>query len=647
MQSTLGSFLLSLSNPNQDFQRLGADSIKIDESEHLQIENKILTYFHSQERDLQNKKQQFCQGLKSEIIEFAKDFTNDDAQKAQRTNKIINSLHIVKNLGHDLTETERKIFSQAIGENYYKIHHLLDESFKSYLDEDSFIDGIYRSFTKDSVFKKEIDPLLNLFFDDRDGMEAINPTLQQKFIKMIAKSLIKAPQFDEDLFNKCNSYFARFDPNEKTIFIQEMQAELLGKFDQSPDRVVDVSNCLKIYNSLQKGENFPSFKEEFFGKLGGVKELLHENAILEVSDVIIGGRAIKSELYNLKTQIQSFDDDSKRHFCAGLSELFLKNASTISSSELAILQELNPNFYSENPNFKKQFLQKVGEEFNALRKNVNFWKDNVEALTHDKPESQGYFCEGLSQALTQLQPKTAIGLQNSYQLFELLSEKTVEKPTVAVGLISKFVENKSKFAESSKTKIDENLESFPQKFAQSFVDFLTKVKDESGKKEANALIEDVRTNGSLELIREIKILLDRNFSRDGITGTASGIQVRNLQQTYSDLEGWRMPNLASDNQGGIILDDGSRLSSLRGVSEEDRQRQSFLSSCANLFACIRSDRERENGGGPVASQSLASQVNPNQQPALTNSMDGRTASPSAQNIAVVASLVTPNSTRNQ
>ena len=636
MQSTLSSnFLLSLSDPNQDFQRLGADSIKIDES-HLKIESKILTYFHSQERDLQNKKQQFCQGLKSEIIEFAKDFTNNDVQKVQRTNKIINSLHIVKNLGHDLTETERKNFSQAIGENYYKIHHLLDESFKSYLNEDSFIDGIYRSFTKDSVFKKEIDPLLNLFFDDRDGMEAINPTLQQKFIKMIAKSLIKAPQFDEDLFNKCNSYFARFDPNEKTIFIQEMQAELLGKLDQSADRVVDVSNCLKIYNSLQKDENFhqnfPNFKKEFFGKLGGVKELLHENATLEVSDVIIGGRAIKSELYNLKTQIQSFDDDSKRHFCAGLSELFLKNASTISSSELAILQELNPNFYSENPNFKKQFLQKVGEEFNVLRKNVNFWKDNVEALAHDKPESQGYFCEGLSNALNNLQPTRAIDLKNTFRLIKLLNGMDVDRPLEFENVISNFAQNKADFAEDSTLNIEKNLNNFNEKFAQSFVDFLTKVKDESGKKEANALIEDVRTNGSLELIREIKILLDRNFSRDGVTGTASGIQVRNLQQTYSDLEGWRMPNLASDNQGGIILDDGSQL--LQGVSLRNSKQDTILSQCASALCCcvnVKKDVKIDRGVGEVEEARKTA-------PTSVNSMGG-TVSPSTAEGPVNARLV--------
>lgn len=428
------------------------------------------------------------------------------------------------------------------------------------------------------------------------------------------------------------------------------QEGLLGRLNQSADRVVDISNCLTIYNSLQMDENFhknfPNFKKEFFGKLGGVKELLHENAILEVSDVIIGGRAIKSELYNLKTQIRSFDDDSKRHFCAGLSELFLKNAPKISSSELAILEELNPNFYLENPNFKKQFLQKVGEEFNVLRKNKEFWEGNVEALTQDKPELRGYFCEGLSNALTQLEPQTAIGLQNSYQLFQLLSEKSVENLGVVGQFLLKFTQNKQSFAEDSRKKIDENLKSFPQKFAQSFVDFLTNVKDEDGKQKANALIEDIRTNGSIELIREITILLDRNLSRDGVTGTASGIQVRSLMQTYSDLEGWRMPNLASVNQDVTILADGSRLSSLRGVSEEV-QRESFLSNCANLFACIRSGRERESGGGPVASQSLASQVNPNQQPALTNSMDGRTASPSAQNIAVVASLVNPSSTRNQ
>ena len=394
-------------------------------------------------------------------------------------------------------------------------------------------------------------------------------------------------------------------------------------------------------------KNFPNFKKEFFGKLGGVKELLHENAILEVSDVIIGGRAIKSELYNLKTQIRSFDDDSKRHFCAGLSELFLKNAPKISSSELAILEELNPNFYLENPNFKKQFLQKVGEEFNVLRKNKEFWEGNVEDLTRDKPELRGYFCEGLSNALTQLEPQTAIGLQNSYQLFQLLSEKPVENLGVVGQFLLKFTQNKQSFAEDLRKKIDKNLKSFPQKFAQSFVDFLTNVKDESGKKEANALIEDIRTNGSLELIREITILLDRNLSRGGVTGTASGIQVGSLRQTYSDIKGRsRMQNSASANQDVTILADGSRLSSLRGVSEEV-QRESFLSSCANLFACIRSGRERESGGGPVASQSLASnRGNQTQQPALTNSMDGRTASPSAQNIAVVASLVNPSSTRN-
>jgi hypothetical protein len=642
-------FLLSFKDSGVDFARLGANSIKIDESDHSQIENEILIYFNKQEQDLQDKKQKFCQGLKAEMIEFAKDFTNNDDQKIERINKIINSLYIVKNLGHDLTKTERQNFSQTIGENYYKIHHLLDESFQSYLDEDSFINGIHRSFTKDSVFKKEIDPLLNLFFDDRDRGEKINPTLQQKFIKMIAKSLIKAPQFDEDLFNKCNSCFAGFDPNEKTIFITEMQAELLEKLDQSKDGVVDVSNCLKIYNSLQKDENFhqnfPNFKEKFFGKLGGAKELLHENTTLEVSDVIIGGRAIKSELYNLKTQIQSFDDDSKRHFCAGLSELFLKNASTISSSELAILEELNPNFYSENPNFKKQFLQKVGEEFNTLRKNVNFWKGNVANLAGEDHELQGYFCEELSNALNKLEPTRAIDLKNTFRLIKLFNGVDLDQPLEFENAISNFAQNKANFAEDSTLKIEENLNNFNKKFAQSIVDFLTKVKDgdQAGKKEANDLIEDIRTKGSLELIREIKILLDQNLSRNGVTGTAAGIQVGNLQQTYSDLEGWRMQPLASGNQGGIILDDGSRLSSSQGVSKGDRQ-QSFLSQCSNLFCCIRS--ERENGVQPVASQSLApNQVNLTEQPVLRNSMDG-TASPSAQNIAVVGSLVIPTTSRS-
>ena len=426
------------------------------------------------------------------------------------------------------------------------------------------------------------------------------------------------------------------------------QEGLLGRLNQSADRVVDISNCLTIYNSLQLDENFhknfPNFKKEFFGKLGGVKELLHENAILEVSDVIIGGRAIKSELYNLKTQIQSFDDDSKRHFCAGLSELFLKNAPKISNAELAILEELNPNFYLENPNFKKQFLQKVGEEFNVLKKNVNFWIDNVEALTHDKAELRGYFCEGLSNALTQFQPKTAIGLQNSYQLYQLLSEKPVENLGVVGQFLLEFTQNKQSFAEDSKTKINENLESFPQKFATDFVNFLTNVNNENGKQEANALIEDICKSGSLELITEIKKLLDQNLNKNGVTGTAKGIQVIKIQEAFTRLGGQEEP-LASVNQGGIILDDGSRLSSSQGVSKEV-QRKSLLSGCLDLFACIRSDRERENGGGPVASQSLVERVNQTQQPALTNSMAG-TASPSAQNIAAVASLVTPNSTRNQ
>jgi len=407
------------------------------------------------------------------------------------------------------------------------------------------------------------------------------------------------------------------------------QEGLLNRLNQSPDIVVDVDNCLTIYNSLQSDENFhrnfPNFKKEFFGKLGGVKELLYENAILEVSDVIIGGRAIKSELYNLKTQIQSFDDDSRRHFCAGLSELFLKNASKISNAELAILEELNPNFYSENPNFKKQFLQKVGEEFNVLKKNVNFWIDNVEALTHDNDELRGYFCEGLSNALTQLQPKTAIGLKNSYQLFQLLSEKKVENPTVTVGLISKFVENKSNFAESSKTKIDENLKSFSQKFAKDFLNFLTKVKYEIEKQEANDLIEHICISGSLELIQEIKNLLDQNISRFGVTGTPKGIKVINIKEAYTKLGGQEEP-LASVNQAETA--DGSSLFSSRGVSEESPKQRSFLSNCANLFGCIRSDREGENGLDPVASpQSSVSQVNSTQQPDSKNSMTKTTILP--------------------
>ena len=414
------------------------------------------------------------------------------------------------------------------------------------------------------------------------------------------------------------------------------QEKLLEMLDKSTFRAVNVSNCLEIYNSLPRDEDF---KEKFFVKLGGVEELIYQNSKMEDSDLLIGGRAIKSELYNLKTQIQSFDDDSKRHFCAGLSELFLKNASLISKDEFEILEELDPNFDQNNPNFKKQFLQKVGEEFNVLRKNKEFWEGNVEALTRDKTELRGYFCEGLSNALTQFQPKTAIGLRNSYQLFELLREKPVI-PTVAVGLISKFVENKSNFAESSKTKIDENLKNFPQKFAQSFVDFLTNVKDESesGKKEANDLIDEICKSDSLEHITEIKTLLDRNLSRYGETITAPGIKVIKIQTAFTQLGGQEEP-LVSDNQGGIILDDGSRLSSLRGVSEDDRQQQSFLSSCANLFACIRSDRERENGGGPFASQSLASnRGNQTQQPALTNSMGG-TVSPSTAEGRVNARLV--------
>ena len=414
------------------------------------------------------------------------------------------------------------------------------------------------------------------------------------------------------------------------------QEKLLEMLDKSTFRAVNVSNCLEIYNSLPRDEDF---KEKFFVKLGGVEELIYQNSKMEDSDLLIGGRAIKSELYNLKTQIQSFDDDSKRHFCAGLSELFLKNASLISKNEFKILEELDPNFDQNNPNFKKQFLQKVGEEFNVLRKNKEFWEGNVEALTRDKTELRGYFCEGLSNALTQFQPKTAIGLRNSYQLFELLREKPVI-PTVAVGLISKFVENKSNFAESSKTKIDENLKNFPQKFAQSFVDFLTNVKDESesGKKEANDLIDEICKSDSLEHITEIKTLLDRNLSRYGETITAPGIKVIKIQTAFTQLGGQEEP-LVSDNQGGIILDDGSRLSSLRGVSEDDRQQQSFLSSCANLFACIRSDRERENGGGPFASQSLASnRGNQTQQPALTNSMGG-TVSPSTAEGRVNARLV--------
>ncbi len=412
------------------------------------------------------------------------------------------------------------------------------------------------------------------------------------------------------------------------------QEKLLEMLDKSTFRAVNVSNCLEIYNSLPRDEDF---KEKFFVKLGGVEELIYQNSKMEDSDLLIGGRAIKSELYNLKTQIQSFDDDSKRHFCAGLSELFLKNASLISKDEFEILEELDPNFDQNNPNFKKQFLQKVGEEFNVLRKNKEFWEGNVEALTRDKTELRGYFCEGLSNALTQFQPKTAIGLRNSYQLFELLREKPVI-PTVAVGLISKFVENKSNFAESSRNKIDKNLKNFPQRFAQDFVNFLTKVKNPIGIGEANNLIDEICKSDSLELITEIKTLLDKNSLRDGVTGTPNGIKVIKIQEAYKRLGG--LESLAPDNQGER-LDDGSRLSSSQGVSEEV-QRKSLLSGCLDLFACIRSYREKENGVGPDDSQSLASQVNPEQQPDLTNSMAGTT-SPTAQNIAVAAH----NSTRNQ
>jgi hypothetical protein len=362
-----------------------------------------------------------------------------------------------------------------------------------------------------------------------------------------------------------------------------------------------------------------------------------------VSDVIIGGRAIKSELYNLKTQIQSFDDDSKRHFCAGLSELFLKNASTISSSELAILEELNPNFYSENPNFKKQFLQKVGEEFNTIRKNVNFWKDNVANLVGNDNELQGYFCEGLSNALNNLQPTRAIDLKNTFRLIKLLNGMDVDRPLEFENVIFNFAQNKADFAEDSTLNIEKNLNNFNKKFAQSFVDFLTKVKDESGKIEANDLIEDICTNGSFELIREIKTLLDRNLSRYGETITPPGIKVIEIQKAFTRLGG--QEPLASDNQGGIILDDGSRLSSLRGVSEEDRQQQSVLSSCANFFHCIRVG-EIKKGIESFASQSLVSQVNPIQQPALTNSMAG-TVSPSTAEGGVTARLVFSHPTQQK
>ncbi len=403
------------------------------------------------------------------------------------------------------------------------------------------------------------------------------------------------------------------------------QEGLLGRLNQSADRAVNVSNCLEIYNSLQSDKNFhnnfPNFKKEFFGKLGGVKELLHENAILEVSDVIIGGRAIKSELYNLKTQIQSFDDDSRRHFCAGLSELFLKNAPKISNAELAILEELNPKFYLENPNFKKQFLQKVGEEFNVLRKNKEFWEGNVEALTLDKTELRGYFCEGLSNALTQFQPQTAIGLQNSYQLFQLLSEKPVENLGVVGQFLLKFTQNKQSFAEDSKTNIDENLKSFPQRFAQDFVNFLTKVKKPIGIDEANDLIDEICKSDSLELITEIKTLLDKNLNKNGVTGTPNGIKVIKIQEAYKRLGG--LEPLAPDNQGERLAD-GSLLASSPSVSEEGLSGQS---SCfGNIFACIRVPDEilRSNN-----LQSLASQVNPTQQPDSTSSPTGTVSSPPA------------------
>jgi hypothetical protein len=85
---------------------------------------------------------------------------------------------------------------------------------------------------------------------------------------------------------------------------------------------------------------------------------------------------------------------------------------------------------------KKQFLQKVGEEFNTLRKNVNFWKGNVANLAGEDHELQGYFCEGLSNALNKLEPTRAIDLKNTFRLIKLFNGVDLDQPLEFENAIS-------------------------------------------------------------------------------------------------------------------------------------------------------------------------------------------------------------------
>ena len=87
--------------------------------------------------------------------------------------------------------------------------------------------------------------------------------------------------------------------------IQKKQEELLERLDKSEFRaVVNVSNCLKIYNSLPMDKDF---KKNFFVKLGGVEELVYQNSKMEDSDLLLEGRPIKKGLWELQDSIKYLD----------------------------------------------------------------------------------------------------------------------------------------------------------------------------------------------------------------------------------------------------------------------------------------------------------------------------------------------------
>jgi len=550
----ISNFLNSSFENYDNFQNLGAKTIN--EIEILNSDE-ILNFFTRQEEAIRDKKQQFCNGLKSGIIDFARGFTNDDDEKKrERINKITNSLKLVRDLGHDLTQEEKKNLSQAIGENYHKIHNLLDDSFKqSILDQDSLDHGIYRAFNKELISKVEIMPMIDLFSKKLTKFQEIDPNLKGRFTNMIAKSLVKAQKFDIDLFNELRSNSII----DQDILMKGFQGALIEKFQSQS---FDIDNVLNIYDTLTIHSSSKKDKEDTELNRIMIRNLL-------AYQFKINGKIDESIITKM-----SLNDEFKSIIASELLPFLLeKDASIESTAKLDLLRKLNPDFDSENPDFIEKFYSKIGKEFNPYSQKSKFGlEDSFIDSINKNPKLAGYFFEGLSNILLTKFEKNQDNLsdlKNRLELFKLLNEgpnesNPLEKKELAI--FKDALQSKNDFTLGSTLKIGDNLKEFNKKFASDFVSFLTGLKNpnESEKENINNFVKYIISSKNADLLKNILDLLEKNIEKDGKTNIPKGINVtkaikdHNAKSFVNNLTGIISDEDAKRKLGDDIIQEGDK-----------------------------------------------------------------------------------------